>query len=86
MIMTAEGRGPLLHARVGMLRTMNHGGERVLRNDRKKTHWDRRKLKRDECKAALPGTAQVRSHSEMLGAGDLFPVESGRVSFLTTLL
>jgi hypothetical protein len=25
LIMAAEGRGPLLHARVGMLRALNHG-------------------------------------------------------------
>jgi hypothetical protein len=48
LIMAAEGRGPLLHARVGMLRAMNHGVERVFRLDRKETHWGRRKLKRDE--------------------------------------
>jgi hypothetical protein len=29
LILAAEGRGPLLHARVGMLRAMNHGVERV---------------------------------------------------------
>jgi hypothetical protein len=45
--MAAEGRGPLLHARVGMLRAMNHGQERVL-SDRKETHWSKWKLKRDE--------------------------------------
>jgi hypothetical protein len=48
LIMAAEGRGPLLHARVGMLRAMNHGRERVFRSDRKETHWGKRKLKRDE--------------------------------------
>ena len=47
LILAAEGRGPLLHARVGMLRAMNHGRERVFRSDRKETHWGRRKLKRD---------------------------------------
>ena len=46
LIMAAEGRGPLLHARVGMLRAMNHGGERVF-SDRKETHLGKRKLKRD---------------------------------------
>jgi hypothetical protein len=45
--MAAEGRAPLLHARVGMLRAMNHGVERVY-SDRKETHWGKRKLKRDE--------------------------------------
>jgi hypothetical protein len=48
LIMAAEGRGPLLHARVGMLRAMNHGVEQVFRSDRKETHWGKRKLKRDE--------------------------------------
>jgi hypothetical protein len=48
LILAAEGRGPLLHARVGMLRAMNHGAERVFRSDRKETHWGKRKLKRDE--------------------------------------
>jgi hypothetical protein len=43
---SAEGRGPLLHARVGMLRAMNHGRERIY-SDRKETHWGKRKLKRD---------------------------------------
>ena len=47
LIMAAEGRGPLLHARVGMLRAMNHGHERVF-SDRKETHWGKRKLKRDQ--------------------------------------
>jgi hypothetical protein len=42
LIMAAEGRGPLLHARVGMLRAMNHGRERVFRSDRRETHWGRR--------------------------------------------
>lgn len=37
LIMAAEGRGPLLHARVGMLRAINHGHERVFRTDRKET-------------------------------------------------
>lgn len=35
LIMAAEGRGPLLHARVGMLRAINHGHERVFWTDRK---------------------------------------------------
>jgi hypothetical protein len=47
LIMAAEGRGPVLHARVGMLRAINHGRERVL-TDLKETHWGKRKLKPDE--------------------------------------
>lgn len=47
LIMAAEGRGPLLHARVGMLRAINNGHGRML-SDRKETHWGKRKLKRDE--------------------------------------
>jgi hypothetical protein len=48
LIMAAEGKAPLLHARVGMLRALNHGVERVFNTDRKETHWGKRKLKRDE--------------------------------------
>jgi hypothetical protein len=48
LILAAEDRGPLLHARVGMLRAMNHGVERVFRSDRKETPWGKRKLKRDQ--------------------------------------
>ena len=48
LIMAAEGRGPLMHARVGMLRALNRNVERVFNPDRKETHWGKRKLKRDE--------------------------------------
>jgi hypothetical protein len=48
LIMAAEGRGPLLHARVGMLRGLNGGVERVFNSDRKDTNWGKRRLKRDE--------------------------------------
>jgi hypothetical protein len=48
LIMAAEGRGPLMHARVGMLRALNRKVARVFSSDRKDTHWGRRKLKRDE--------------------------------------
>jgi len=47
LIMAAEGRGPLMHARVGMLRALNRHVERVFSPDRKDTHWGRRKLARD---------------------------------------
>jgi hypothetical protein len=48
LIMAAEGRGPLLHARVGMLRALNRHVERVFNPDRKDHHWGRRKLARDQ--------------------------------------
>jgi hypothetical protein len=47
VIMAAEGRGPLMHARVGMLRAMNRGVVREFNPDQKETHWGRRKLKRN---------------------------------------
>ena len=47
LIMAAEERGPILHARVGMLLAMNHRAERVFNPDRKETRWGKRKLKRD---------------------------------------
>jgi hypothetical protein len=48
LIMAAEGGGPLMHARVGVLRALNRNVERVFDPDRKDTHWGKRKLKRDE--------------------------------------
>jgi hypothetical protein len=47
VIMAAEGRGPLMHARVGVLRALNRNVERVLNTSCKDTHWSRGKLKRD---------------------------------------
>jgi hypothetical protein len=44
----AESRGPLMHARVGMLRALNRNVERVFDSSRKETHWGKRKLKRDQ--------------------------------------
>jgi hypothetical protein len=48
LIMAAEIRGPLLHARVGMLRALNRNVERVVNPDRKDSHWGKRKLARDQ--------------------------------------
>ena len=47
-MMAAEGRGPLMHARIGMLRALNRHVERVFNPDRKDTHWGKRKLRRAE--------------------------------------
>ena len=46
LIMAAEGRGPLMPARIGMLRALNRHVERVFNPDRK--DWGRRKLARDQ--------------------------------------
>jgi hypothetical protein len=48
LIMAAKNRGPLLHARVGMLRALNRNVERAFNPDRKDTHWGKRNLKRDQ--------------------------------------
>jgi hypothetical protein len=47
LLMAAEDRGPLMHARIGMMRALNRHVERTL-TDRKEMHWGKRKLKRDE--------------------------------------
>ena len=39
LIMAAEDRGPLMHARMGMLRALNRHVERTFNPDRKDTHW-----------------------------------------------
>jgi hypothetical protein len=47
LIMAAEYRGPLMHARVGMLRALNRNVERMFNPSRKDLHWGKRKLARD---------------------------------------
>jgi hypothetical protein len=47
LIMAAEDRGPLMHARIGVQRALNRHVERVFNPDRKETHWGKRKPKRD---------------------------------------
>jgi hypothetical protein len=48
LLMAAEDRGPLMHARIGMLRALNRHVERVFNQSRKDTRWGKWKLKRDE--------------------------------------
>jgi hypothetical protein len=47
LLMAAEDRGPMMHARIGMLRALNRHVERVFDPSRKDTHWGKRKLARD---------------------------------------
>jgi hypothetical protein len=47
LLMAAEDRGPLMHARIGMLRALNRNVERVFNPDRKDPQWGKRKLARD---------------------------------------
>jgi hypothetical protein len=47
LLMAAEGRGPLMHARVGVIRALNGHVEREFNPDRKDHYWGKRKLKRD---------------------------------------
>jgi hypothetical protein len=48
MIIAAEGRDFLMHARIGVLQALHRNAEPVLNLDRKETHWGKRKLKRDQ--------------------------------------
>jgi hypothetical protein len=47
LIQAAEGRGPLMHARIGVLKALQRNVEQVLDSSRKSTHWGKRKLARD---------------------------------------
>jgi hypothetical protein len=47
LIMAAESRRPLLHARIGVMGALNRNVERVFNPSRKDPHWGRRKLARD---------------------------------------
>ena len=48
LLMAAEGRGPLMHARIGVLRALNRHIVRTFNPDRKDKHWGKRKLRRDQ--------------------------------------
>ena len=48
LIMAAEDRGPLMHARIGVLRALNRNVERIFDPSRKDTHWEKRKLASDQ--------------------------------------
>ena len=47
LIMVAERRGPLMHARIGVMQALNRNVERVFKTGEKTTHWGKRKLARD---------------------------------------
>jgi hypothetical protein len=47
LLMAADDRGQLMHARIGVLRALNRKIERTL-TDRKEMHWGKRKLKREQ--------------------------------------
>jgi hypothetical protein len=47
LLMAAEDRGPLMHARIGIMRALNRNVERVFDTSRKEHHWSQRKLARD---------------------------------------
>lgn len=47
LILAAEDRGPIMHARIGMLRALNRHVQREF-IDRKPQSWSKRKLKRDQ--------------------------------------
>ncbi len=48
LIMAAEDRGPLMHARIGVMRALKRNVELVFNPSRKDTHWGKHKSKRDK--------------------------------------
>jgi hypothetical protein len=48
LLLVVEHNGPTMMARIGVMRALNRHVERVFNPDRKDTHWEKRKLKRDE--------------------------------------
>jgi hypothetical protein len=46
LIMAAEGRGPVMHARIGVMQALNREATRVF-TDRKDHNWGKRRLARD---------------------------------------
>ena len=48
LILAAENRRPTMFARIGVMRALNRHVVREFNPDRKRTHWGKRKLRRDE--------------------------------------
>ena len=48
LLWVAESGGPVMFARIGVMRALNRHVERAFNPDRKEHHWGRRKLKRDQ--------------------------------------
>ena len=48
VLMLCSRGGDLMLARIGVMRALNRGVERVFNPDRKDTHWGKRKFKRDQ--------------------------------------
>jgi hypothetical protein len=48
LILVATHGGPTMFARIGVMRALNRGVERVFDPSRKDTNWGKRKLKRDQ--------------------------------------
>ena len=48
LLLVVELNGPIMMARIGLLRALNRNVERTFDPSRKETHWGRRKLKRDQ--------------------------------------
>jgi hypothetical protein len=47
LILAAEGDGPTMFVRIGVMRSLNRHVERVYDGSRRDHHWGRRKLARD---------------------------------------
>ena len=47
LLLVAEGGGPTMFARIGVMRALNRHVERKFNPDRKEKHWGKRKLARD---------------------------------------
>jgi hypothetical protein len=47
LMLCSRGGDPML-ARMGVMKALNRGVERVFNSDRKETHWGKWKLKRDQ--------------------------------------
>jgi hypothetical protein len=47
LMMAAEGRGPTMHARIGVMQALNRNTERKFKTGEKQTNWGKRTLARD---------------------------------------
>ena len=48
LMVVVQQRGPMMMARIGVMKALNRHVEQVFNSDRKEHHWGKRKLKRDQ--------------------------------------
>jgi hypothetical protein len=83
LILVARG-GPMMLARIGLMRALNRHVERVFNPNRKDHHWGRRKLARDRWRALPSGGKEIPIQAWGMNRGQLSCVGSATAFLFRT--